>query len=106
MSRWSRPNTLRLTRPACSKTLMCLDDAASETVKGAASSVTRIGPSRREFSICRRAEWLNAANVESKAGSYSTIELNIIPRQVFAESSRDRLRALPAAGHPWPTAPV
>src|ERR1039457_6423089 len=63
-------------RLACSKTPMCFEDAASETVKGSASSVTRIGRSRRALSISRRTGWLKAANVASKAGSYSTIGLN------------------------------
>src|SRR5262249_50301851 len=42
--KWSRPSTRRRTRPARSRSLMCLETELSEMSNGAATSVTRASP--------------------------------------------------------------
>src|SRR5579859_7441148 len=51
---WSRPCFSRLTRPASSSTLRCLETALRDMSKGSAISVTRAGPLESRAMMARR----------------------------------------------------
>src|SRR5262249_33413291 len=77
------PSFLSCTRPACSSTSRCFRTAGSETVKGAASSVTVAGLSARRARIARRVACESAPNVPSS--EYLTIWFSSAPDASFVK---------------------
>jgi hypothetical protein len=64
----SRPRRARRTNPARSSTRTCLETAASDIVKGSATSVTRAGPRVSRSRMARRVRSEMAASTRSSAG--------------------------------------
>src|ERR1700738_3985964 len=93
MRQWcSRPLISRSTRPACSRTITCLEIALSETGKGLAILVMVAGRSASACKMARRGASPRAEKTcSSLAGrKYSSIRLNVIRRPPVCQRQKNQ----------------